>query len=276
MRIGRFLCKGEEHVGLIKERHVIPLSGDGACSSWAFGAPHQAPQGEPTPLGAVRLLPPVRGGRVFCVGFNYRDDVAEAAQGQPDRPVTFLRTAASIVGPDEPLWRPTVSECFDFGGELAAVIGLKGRHIAPRAALEHVFGFTCFMDGSVREFEKHAVSAGKTFDRTGSLGPWIVSRDEAPEWDAMQVITRLNGEVVQQSSTGLMIFGLPDLIAYLSRITTLLPGDVIATGTPAGVGAKRQPPLWMRPGDDIEVTVTGVGVLRNQVVDEPGGVMAAA
>lgn len=269
MRIARFLWKGEERVGILKEQHVIPLAGDGACADWALDATTLAPRGEPVALASVRLLAPIRRGRVFCVGYNYRDHVTETAQDLPRDPVSFLRTAASIVGPNEALWRPRASACYDFEGELAAVIGRAGRHIPAADALEHVFGFSCFMDGSIRDFQKHAVSAGKTFERTAALGPWIVSRDEAPDWDATGVTTRLNGKVVQQSPTGLMIFGLPELIAYFSRITTLLPGDVIATGTPSGVGARRVPPLWMQAGDRVEVAVDHVGVLSNKVVDEP-------
>lgn len=269
MRIGRFLLKGEERVGILKERHVIPLAGDGACADWALGAAGSAPHGEPVPLRSVRLLAPIRRGRVFCVGFNYRAHVAETAQDLPSDPVSFMRPTESIVGPNESLWRPRASGCFDFEGELAAVIGRAGRHIPASEALEHVFGFTCFMDGSIRDFQKHAVSAGKMFERTGAIGPWIVSRDEAPDWDATTLTTRLNGEIVQRSSTGLMVFGLPDLIAYFSQITTLLPGDVIATGTPSGVGSRRNPPLWMKPGDRIEVMVDRVGVLANDVVQEP-------
>ncbi len=269
MRIGRFLCKGEERVGILKEQHVIPLAGDGACADWALSDVANAPHGEPVPLASVRLLAPIRRGRVFCVGYNYRAHVTETAQDLPSEPVTFLRTTASIVGPNEPLWLPRVSPCFDFEGELAAVIGRAGRYIPASEALEHVFGFTCFMDGSIRDFQKHAVSAGKTFERTGAIGPWIVSRDSAPEWDATVLTTRLNGEVVQQSPTGMMIFGLPELIAYFSQITTLLPGDVIATGTPSGVGSRRSPPLWMKPGDRIEVAVDGVGVLTNDIIEEP-------
>ena len=269
MRIGRFLWRGEERVGLVKEQHVIPLAGDGGCADWALAGAGGAPQGEPQPLSSVRLLAPIRRGRVFCVGYNYLDHVTETAHDLPSDPVTFLRTTASIVGPQDQLWRPRASRCFDFEGELAAVIGRPGRHIAPADALEHVFGFTCFMDGSVRDFQKHAVSAGKTFERTAAMGPWIVSRDEAPDWDTTTVTTRLNDRIVQESPTGLMVFGLPDLIAYFSTITTLLPGDVVATGTPSGVGSRRNPPLWMQPGDRIEVTVDRVGVLANEVVEEP-------
>lgn len=276
MRIGRYLRKGEERVGIIKEQHVIPLAGDGACADWALTSAALAPQGEPLPLASVRLLAPIRRGRVFCVGFNYRDHVTETAHDLPSHPVSFIRTTASIVGPNEQLWRPQASVCFDFEGELAAVIGQAGRHIAPSAALDHVFGYTCFLDGSVRDFQKHAVTAGKCFERTGAIGPWIVSRDEAPDWDATVLTTRLNDQVVQQSSTGLMVYGLPELIAYFSTITTLLPGDVIATGTPAGVGSRRDPPLWMKPGDRIEVSVDRVGVLTNEVVEEPNGAQRAS
>ena len=275
MRIGRFSTGAEEAVGIIEGEHVTAIVGDGSCIDWALDKAELVRTGPSLPLDSIKLLAPVRRGRVFCVGFNYREHVAETAHDPSVHPVTFLRTTASIVGPDDPLWLPRSSECFDFEGELAAVIGRPGRHIPTSTALDHVYGYTCFMDGSIRDFQKHAVNAGKTFERTGAVGPWIVSRDEAPAWDGTIVSTRLNDQVVQQSTTNLMIFGLPELIAYLSKITTLMPGDVIATGTPAGVGSRRDPPLWMKAGDRVEVTVEGIGILSNRIIEEPAEVSLA-
>ena len=148
------------------------------------------------------------------------------------------------------------------------MIGKAGRHIAKDRALDHIFGYSIFNDGSVRDFQTSSITAGKNFDGSGAFGPWIVDAEEAPGWDQMNLTTRLNGTVVQESTTDLLIFGVPDLITYISTITTLQPGDVISTGTPGGVGWNRKPPLWIKPGDSVEVAVSGIGVLANPVVAE--------
>jgi 2-keto-4-pentenoate hydratase/2-oxohepta-3-ene-1,7-dioic acid hydratase in catechol pathway len=163
--------------------------------------------------------------------------------------------------------RPRVSETFDYEGEIAVVLGRGGRHITVESALAHVSGYCCFMDGSVREYQKHALATGKNFIQSGSMGPWIVTADEIGATD-LKLETRLNGQTVQSAHLGDLIFGIAEIIAYCSRWTALKPGDVIATGTPGGVGSRRTPPLWMKPGDEIEVEVEKLGCLRNPVIAE--------
>ena len=162
---------------------------------------------------------------------------------------------------------PRVTDTYDFEGELAVVIGRAGRHVDEAGALDHVAGYACFNDGSVREHQRHTTqfTPGKNFDRSGAFGPWLVTADEVGDPQALSLETRLNGETVQETTTDLMIFPIAEVIAYLSVFTELVPGDVIATGTPGGVGAARTPPLWMQPGDTVEVEISRVGRLANPV-----------
>ena len=180
----------------------------------------------------------------------------------------FIRFTDTLVGHRGILVRPCVSDNFDFEGELALVIGKAGRHIKPEHALDHVAGYTCFVDGSVRDYQKFSVTSGKNFPSTGPLGPWIVTSDEIPDPGRLTLTTRLNGKQVQHSPTDLLIYSIPQIIAFCSDFTALSPGDIIATGTPEGVGQRRTPPLWMKPGDTLEVEISGIGTLSAQVVDE--------
>jgi 2-keto-4-pentenoate hydratase/2-oxohepta-3-ene-1,7-dioic acid hydratase in catechol pathway len=206
--------------------------------------------------------------KILCAGINYRSHAAETGRELPKQPSMFLRLANSLIGHEGELIRPSVSQNFDFEGELAVVIGRGGRHIAAERALEHVAGYSCFVDGSVRDYQKFSVTSGKNFPGTGPLGPWIVTTDEIPDPTWLTLTTRLNGEEVQKSGTDLLIYSVPQIIAFCSDFTPLVPGDVIATGTPDGVGHRRNPPLWMKPGDVLEVEISGIGTLRNRVVDE--------
>lgn len=220
-------------------------------------------------LAEVTLLPPVSDpGKIICIGLNYRAHVAEAGRALPDQPSLFVRFTDTLVAHGAALVRPGVSDNFDFEGELALVIGKAGRHVAEADAMAHVAGYACFNDGSIRDWQKHSVSAGKNFPSTGGFGPWLVTADEIPDPAALTLTTRLNGQVVQQAGTDMLIFPIPRLIAYVSAFTPLNPGDIIATGTPEGVGLTRTPPLWMKPGDVIEVEISGVGTLRNPIVAE--------
>ncbi len=178
----------------------------------------------------------------------------------------FIRTQASIVAHGAGMVRPTISDNFDYEGELTVVIGRAGRLISQADALKHVAGYTCFNDGSIRDFQKHSTTSGKNFEASGACGPWIVTADELPDPSKLTLVTRLNGTEVQRSTTDLLIHSIPRIIEYISIITTLEPGDIIATGTPAGVGSRRTPPLWMKPGDTIEVDISGIGVLSNPIV----------
>ncbi len=219
----------------------------------------------------VVLAPPLLPeASVYCVGLNYKSHVEEVARDLPPQPSVFVRVHGSLVGHGQPMVRPSVSEHFDYEGELAVVIGRPARHAVEDRAWSHVAGFTCFNDGSVRDFQKHSVTAGKNFESSGACGPFIVTLDEVANREKLRLSTRLNGALVQQSDTSMLIYSIPIIISYLSSIVQLRTGDVIATGTPAGVGARRTPPLWMKAGDRIEVEIEGVGLLSNDIVDEQG------
>ena len=217
----------------------------------------------------VRFLPAIPDPeKILCAGINYRSHAAETGRELPKQPSMFIRLANTLTGHDGEMIRPSVSQHFDFEGEFALVIGRAGRHIPAERALEHVAGYTCFVDGSVRDYQKFSVTSGKNFPATGPLGPWIVTADEIPDPSRLTLTTRLNGQEVQKSGTDLLIYSVPQIIAFCSDFTPLSPGDVIATGTPDGVGHRRNPPLWMKPGDVLEVEISGIGTLRNRVVDE--------
>jgi 2-keto-4-pentenoate hydratase/2-oxohepta-3-ene-1,7-dioic acid hydratase in catechol pathway len=208
--------------------------------------------------------------KIICVGMNYHEHVAEIGRTVTEKPALFARFAGSQVGHLQPMIKPAVSDAFDYEGELAVVIGKAGRHIKAAQALGHVAGYACYNEGSIRDWQRHTSQflAGKTFAGTGGFGPWLVTPDEIGDPAKLTLETRLNGERVQHTTTDKLITAIPELIAYCSTILPLLPGDVIVTGTPGGVGLKRTPPLFMKPGDTVEVEISGVGVLRNPVVAE--------
>ncbi len=220
---------------------------------------------------AVRWLPVVPNpGKIFCVGHNYETHRQETGRAKVGYPSIFTRFADTLTAHDGPIVRPQVSTSLDYEGELAVVIGKGGRHIAEADAMGHIAGFACANDASVRDWQWHTqqFTPGKNFPATGALGPWLVTPDEIADLDAVTVTTRLNGQVMQHAPLADLIFPLPVIIAYLSTFTPLSPGDVILTGTPGGVGAKREPPVWMKAGDRVEVEITGVGLLSNIVADE--------
>jgi acylpyruvate hydrolase len=220
----------------------------------------------------IRYRPPfVRSNKIICVGLNYRDHTAETDYKQPDYPTLFTRFTTSFVGHLAPIVRPRVSAALDFEGELVAVIGRSGRYIAPADALSHVAGYSIFNDGSIRDYQHRTPqwTVGKNFDRTGAFGPIFVTSDELPEGArGLHLETRLNGQVVQASNTDRMIFDVATLVSIVSEAMTLLPGDLIVTGTPAGIGHSRNPKLYMKPGDVVEVEIEGIGTLRNSIADE--------
>ncbi len=214
-------------------------------------------------------LPPL--GRIFCAAVNYVDHREEMGRAATEKPMLFMRTPASLVRHSEPVLLPPESREFDYEGELALMIGTAGRRIARSKALDHVLGWTCFMDGTMRDWQRHTAqfTPGKNFDRSGSIGPHLVPREAFGDYKVQTLITRLNGQEVQRTAIELMLFDAETLIEYVSAFTELRPGDVIATGTCGGVGAKRVPPLFMKDGDNIEVEVTGLGILSNPVAAEP-------
>jgi 2-keto-4-pentenoate hydratase/2-oxohepta-3-ene-1,7-dioic acid hydratase in catechol pathway len=220
-------------------------------------------------LADIRFLPAIPNpNKIVCAGINYRSHAAETGRDIPTKPSMFARFVDTLVGHDGEMVRPKISECFDFEGELAIVMGRAGRNIREERALEYVAGYTCFVDGSVRDYQKISVTSGKNFPATGPLGPWIVTTDEIPDPSRLTLTTRLNGKEVQHSGTDMLIHSVPAIVAFCSEFTALSPGDIIATGTPDGVGHRRTPPLWMKAGDVLEVEISAIGVLRTKVVDE--------
>ena len=206
--------------------------------------------------------------RVICVGKNYRDHAKEMGGEPPSNPNLFLRTPKSLVGHNQSIVCPSASTQFDYEGELGVIIGKGGRRIPLDRALTHVAGYTCFMDGSVRDYQKHSFTAGKNFDSSGACGPWLTPAAQVPDPQALAIETRVNGVVMQKARTSEMIYSVAEIIAYCSIFTHLEPGDVIATGTPAGVAAGRTPPPWLKPCDRVEVEIEGIGVLANTVIAE--------
>jgi 2-keto-4-pentenoate hydratase/2-oxohepta-3-ene-1,7-dioic acid hydratase in catechol pathway len=225
-------------------------------------------------LEEIEFLPPIAAPeKIICVGINYRDRNQEYRDGSETAkyPSIFMRAPRSLVGHRKALLRPPESKQLDYEGEIAVVVGKRGRRIPAPLALSHLAGITAMNEGTIRDWLRHAkfnVTPGKNFDKSGSIGPWMVTADELDGLGGIRVTTRINGEIRQDDTSANMLFSIPDLIAYVSTFTTLSPGDVIATGTPTGAGARFDPPRFLVPGDVVEVEVAGVGVLRNVVEDE--------
>jgi 2-keto-4-pentenoate hydratase/2-oxohepta-3-ene-1,7-dioic acid hydratase in catechol pathway len=207
--------------------------------------------------------------KIVCVGLNYEEHRVETGRDKTENPALFLRVAESQVGHRQPILRPRESTHLDFEAEIALIIGSAGRRISEKDSWQHIAGYSCYNDGSVRDWQRHTVqwTAGKNFARTGGFGPWMVTADEVPPGTVLTLSCRLNGERMQHATTEQMIFKIPRLIAYISTFTALLPGDVIVTGTPGGVGARRTPPVWMKPGDKVEVEIDKVGILENSIAE---------
>ena len=221
-------------------------------------------------LGEITFLPVLpEPGKIVCVGRNYADHAQEMGMDLPPNPGLFIKLPGALAGHEQDILRPRVSECFDFEAELAFVIGRPGRYIAEADAFDHIAGYTILNDGSIRDWQRDNVIAGKNFPRTSGFGPWLVTADDMPDPSRLSVVSRLNGTTMQDGNTSDLIYAIPRIVNYISSFTELAPGDVISTGSPAGVGAGREPPLWMKPGDVIEVEIEGIGVLRNRVIDDP-------
>ncbi len=223
---------------------------------------------ESVALSSVTLAVPVNPlSQIICAGFNYHNHVTETHTETPANPVIFKRTIDTLVAHGQPIIKPKVSETLDYEGEIAVIIGREGRHISEADAMAYVSGYSCFMDGSVREYQKHAVTSGKNFWRTGAMGPWVVTADEIGSTD-LSLETFVDSEQRQATVASNMIFSIAKLIAYSSIMTVLKPGDVIATGTPGGVGSRKVPPVWLKPGQLVEVVVEKIGTLSNRVQEE--------
>lgn len=283
MKMISFKHAGRESWGAVSGDHVLDLAAASGRATLAefIASPsfHErdalASAARPGPLlSEVELLPVIpRPEKIVCAVRNYMDHHQEVLAAGMQRelsefPPIFLRVWRSQVAHNRPIVRPDVSESLDWEGELAVIIGQGGRNIPEADAWKHVAGYSCYNDASVREWQFHAkqIASGKNFEGTGAFGPWMVTADEIEPGRKLKLQTRLNGEVVQSSDTGNMIFSIPRLIAYSSTIFTLVPGDVIVTGTPAGVGWSKKPPQFMKPGDVVEVEIEAVGLLRNPVV----------
>ena len=224
--------------------------------------------GDAIELASITHLPTIPNpDKVICVGINYRPHLEEMGHDVPEHPVIFIRFAGSQTGHEQPIIKSRATQCYDFEGELAVVIGRPARHVSRDDALDYVAGYTCFMDGTARDWQKHTTqyAPGKNFHCSGAMGPQLVSRDEVPDVTSLVLQTRINGTVMQDGRLSDMIFDIPYLVEYLSTFTQLLPGDVIATGTPGGVGAARSPPVWLADGDEVAVDIAGIGVLVNRV-----------
>ena len=222
-------------------------------------------------LSAVAWLPVIPNpDKILCVGLNYESHRRETGRAEVENPTIFARFANSQLGHRGNILRPRVSSQLDYEGELAVVIGKAGRYISREDAWKHVAGYACYNDGTLRDWQRHThqFTPGKNFPDTGAFGPWMVTADEIADLDALKLTTRVNGEVVQEAGLDQMIFDVPRLIQYCSAFTRLEPGDVIATGTPGGVGFKREPQLFLKPGDTVEVAITHLGVLTNGIADE--------
>ena len=223
------------------------------------------------PLSEVKLLPVIPNpGKIFCIGLNYGEHIRETGKEVTEKPVIFLRVADSQLAHGEDIVRPTVSERLDYEGEIAIVIGKGGRHISEADSWSHIAGYSCYNDGSVRDWQLHTSqwAPGKNFWKTGAFGPWLVTSDEIAPNQQMTLITRLNGQEMQRATTDMMVHSIPRQIAYISAFVPLEAGDVIVTGTPGGVGNKRTPQVFMKPGDVCEIDVDAIGVLRNGIRDE--------
>lgn len=280
MKLASFTLNGRPAWGVVVDGGVVDatsqyptlkaaLAADGIArvAAWAAGRTPDAA------LDAVALLPVVPDpGKVWCCGLNYGEHVRETGREVTEQPTFFTRWADAQVGHGQPMLCPRESIQFDYEGEIAVVIGRGGRRIAEADAGRHIAGYACFNDGSIRDWQRHTsqFAPGKNFWHSGAFGPWMVTADEIPFGTSMTLVTRLNGAEMQRATTEMMIHTIAKQIAYVSTVAPLEPGDVIVTGTPGGVGARRTPPVWMKAGDVVEIEIDRVGVLRNTIAADPG------
>jgi len=284
-RIATYSIDGSTRYGAVTERGIVDLSAHFgreyptlreaiAAGALARLVELAARRSADHALDAIGWLPPIPAPeKIICIGVNYPDRNAEYKDGQdaPKFPSMFMRTPRSFVGHNAPVVRPRASTQLDYEGELVLVIGKAGRHIPQSTALDHIAAVTLCNEGTIRDWVRHAkfnVTQGKNFDSTGSLGPWLVPYTSESQIADIRLSTRVNGETRQDDRTSRLIFGFRYLLHYISTFTTLVPGDVIVTGTPTGAGARFDPPRYLRPGDVIEVEAEGIGSLRNGVIDE--------
>jgi 2-keto-4-pentenoate hydratase/2-oxohepta-3-ene-1,7-dioic acid hydratase in catechol pathway len=286
MRIVAFDHQGAPRLGIVDGESMIDLAEaapdlprelaallrlEGGLAA-AASAANSAKAGARRTLKGLRLLPPVGNpGKIVCLGLNYVDHAAEGGHAKPTYPSLFLRCTTSLCGHGAPIVRPRCTTSLDYEAELVAVVGRRARHVTKAQALEVVAGYSCFNDASVRDYQRKTTqwTIGKNFDATGAFGPWFVTADELPAGAAgLAIRSKLNGEVMQNASTRDMLFPVDETVALLTECLTLEPGDLLVMGTPAGVGYARKPPVWMKPGDTIEIEIEGIGTLSNPIRDE--------
>ncbi len=275
MKLVTFVHESETGYGVLDGETILRLDTqpDAPCDLKTYLAkrfPQIAPTTPPAdrlPLGEVTPLPPIPNpGKIFCVATNFHED----GKPVPQFPLLFTRHAEAQVGHGSPILKPAVSEKFDFEGELAVIIGKRGHKVARSKAMGIVAGYACFNEGSVRDWQKHSTqfTPGKNFYHSGAFGPWMVCTNEIPDPTRLHLISRVNGVTKQSIAMDRMIFDIPYLISYISTFAPLDPGDVIVSGTPSGFGSTRNPPEFLFPGDEVEIEITGVGSLRNTVMQD--------
>ncbi|MEC8289350.1 MAG: fumarylacetoacetate hydrolase family protein [Pseudomonadota bacterium] len=281
MRITSYSIDGIKSFGVVTDDGVIdakPLAGGPqslkdaiAAGSMDMIAEAAVKRSADHSIDEVEFLPVIPDpDKIIAVGLNYRSHVLEGGRDIPEWPMIFTRFANSQVGHGQPMIKPNVSDMFDFEGEMAVIIGESCRHVSEADALSVVAGYACYNDGSIRDYQRHTSQfvPGKSFYKSGAFGPWMVTADEIPDPGALTLMTRLNGKEMQHATTDDLLFSIPQLIHYLSTVTELVPGDVIVSGTTGGVGCYRDPPVFMKDGDIIEIELDKIGVLRNPVVNE--------
>jgi 2-keto-4-pentenoate hydratase/2-oxohepta-3-ene-1,7-dioic acid hydratase in catechol pathway len=279
MKLASYRRNGAATYGVVAEGGLIDMGRrfgsrlptlDAALAAGALDQLREAARGAAPDhrLDAVEFLPVLKPEKMICIGLNYVRHVEEMGRRMPTVPGLFLKLPSALAGHGQDIVKPKVSDDFDYEGELVVVIGKACHRVAEAEALSFVGGYTILNDGSIRDWQKDNVCAGKNFPRTSGFGPWLVTADELGDPGNLKVETRVNGKVMQSDSTAGFIFPVPRLIAYVSTFTPLAPGDIISTGTPSGVAAGRKPPTWLKPGDIVEVEISGIGTLRNRVVAE--------
>jgi 2-keto-4-pentenoate hydratase/2-oxohepta-3-ene-1,7-dioic acid hydratase in catechol pathway len=278
MKFISYRTRGRESYGALIDGKIADLGGQpdapqhlkaAIAAAWLPCSPDQLEVS--LDLTDVELLPIIPNpGKILCVGHNYEEHRKETNRAKTDYPSIFTRFADTQIAAGAAICRPPESTMLDYEGELLLIVGKGGRRIDRDDAMDHVAGFACANDASIRDWQWHTgqFTPGKNFPKTCASGPWMVTPDEVGPLDTLSITTRLNGEVMQQGRFDQLIFSIPDLVAYCSTFTTLSPGDLILTGTPGGVGAKRQPPVWMKAGDTVEITIDNIGTLKNTVDDE--------
>ena len=280
MKLASFRLQNKDTYGAVVDGGVIDLGkrlkhadlrsllAAGAQAEAAAAAKGAAPDAKLTDITFLPVLP--NPGKIICVGLNYKTHREETGRAETENPALFVRFADSQTAHLQPLVKPTASDKLDYEGELAVIIGKTGRHVPAERALDIVAGYACYNDGSVRDWQNHTMqwTAGKNFPKTGSFGPWMVTSDEIRDPTKLTLTTRLNGNVMQHTTTDMLIWPIDVLIKYISTFTQLNPGDVISTGTPGGVGFKRNPPVFMKAGDTVEIEISSIGILENQIVAE--------